>query len=95
MAEYDVAHIKQQGQDLIIVPMDSAYGSKPNAEQNTIRDALAICAQSAGLAGGVVTVWDARGGRMGFLAPPEWQLFFGSIGLPFLRANINRRLTCG
>jgi hypothetical protein len=95
MGTCQVAHIKHQGVDLIIIPMDSSYHNKSNREQNEIRDALQVCASAAGLAGRVVPVWDAGFGRMGFLAPSAWSGFFQSIDLTFVASNINRRLTCG
>lgn len=53
------------------------------------------CASQAGLAGTVALVWNAGAGRMGYLAPPQWQPFFRSLSLSRVAANINRSLTCG
>lgn len=94
MATYDVAHIKEQGIDLIIIVVDSSFGPKTPGEQQEITAALQECATAAGLAGTVVPVWDAGGGQMGFFAPPNWRTFFSSIGLAFVETNINRELTC-
>lgn len=91
---YDLAHIQQQGVDLIIIPLDSSFGQRSNADQNAIVAALQACARSAGLRGVVVPVWNAGGGRMGFLAQRNWHAFFSSINLAFVAQNINRRLTC-
>lgn len=95
MAQYDIAHIREQGNQMIIVPLDHSYGYKSNQEQNDICSALQVCATSAGLAGRVVTVWDAGGGRMGFLAPTPWHPFFSSISLQDVFASINKTLKCG
>jgi hypothetical protein len=76
MPKYKVAHIKEQGQDMIIVPVDSSFGNKSQEEQNEITFMLQKCATSAGLAGTVVPVWDKGGGRMAFLAPEPWHPFF-------------------
>lgn len=94
MAQYKIAHIREQGQDMIIVPLDHNYGCKSNTEQNEIRSSLQAYAQSAGLAGRVVTVWDAGAGRMGFIAPAQWQSFFSSIGLNEVFSSCNKTLTC-
>ncbi len=94
MSQYKIAHIREQGQDMILIPLERSYGSRSNSEQNEIRDALQIYARSAGLAGSVVTVWDAGGGRMGFLGPSQWRPFLSSIGLNQVFASINKTLTC-
>jgi hypothetical protein len=94
MPEYKVAHIHEQGQDMIVVPLDRSFGYKTTQEQNQISAALQLCASRAGLRGTVVCVWDSGGGRMGFLAPRNWHPFFSSINLSFVARNVNRTLTC-
>jgi hypothetical protein len=94
METFEVAHIRHQGVDLIIIPLKAPFGRKPKSEQEAIVSHLQACATSAGLAGTVVPVWDAGGGRMGFLAPQNWHQFFRSINLSFVATNINRKLTC-
>jgi hypothetical protein len=94
MPNFDVAHIREQGNDLIIVPLSSTFGALSASEQQKQIEALQRCATSAGLAGRVVPVWDAGGGRMGFLAPRNWHPFFAGMSLSFVAANINRRLSC-
>jgi hypothetical protein len=95
MERFQVAHIHEQGVDLIIIPVNDNFRYKSNLEQNQVRSALQLCAASAGLRGTVVPVWDAGGGRMGFLAPSNFHPFFTSINLAFVAANINRELSCG
>ena len=93
MTTFDVAHILEQGQNMIIVPMRNDYARKAEADQSSISVALQAAARSAGLAGQVVTVWDAGNGRMGFRGPKPWHGFLGSIGLNWVAANINKRIT--
>ncbi len=95
MASYEVAHIREQGVDLIIVPLDSSFGHKVSSEQRRIISALQLCASSAGLRGTVVPVWEDSGGRMGFIAPQGYHPFFSGLDLSFVAMNINRELTCG
>jgi hypothetical protein len=95
MEKFKVAHIREQGVDLIIVPLNPEVGRKTESEQSDIVDSLQICASSAGLAGTVVPVWDAGGGRMGFWAPRNYWPYFESINLRFVLMNVNRELTCG
>jgi hypothetical protein len=93
MTTFEVAHIREQGQNMIIVPMRSEFGSKPAADQVRIENALQVAARGAGLAGRVVTVWDGGAGRMAFRSPPQWRAFFTSISLSAVATSINKRIT--
>ena len=90
---YEIAHIRKQGQDMIIVPVSSSVGSKNQQKQNEIKDSLQIYAADAGLAGIVCLVWSS-GNRFNFLAPQQWHGFLRSIDMRFVAANINKKLTC-
>ncbi len=92
--KYKVAHLLEQGVNIIIVPLDSSFGSKTSSQQEEIIESLQICASSAGLAGGVVPVWQS-GSRMNFIAPKNQHAFFKSISWNFIMQNINKELTCG
>jgi hypothetical protein len=94
MNRFRIAHIRHQGVDLIIVPLDSQFGLKSPADQDEAIASLQACAAAAGLAGTVVPVWDAGGGRMRFIAPPNWHPFFQSIGLHYVQQQLNRELVC-
>lgn len=86
MPTFDVAHIREQGQDIIIVVVDR------QPSKADIRF-LQLCANSAGLRGTVVPVWDSCG-RMAFLAPSQWHPFFRSLTWDLVLASVNRQLTC-
>jgi hypothetical protein len=92
MPKYEVAHIKEQGVDLIIIPLDHSFRFKNGQDQETTISALQARASSAGLAGTVVPVWDSGGGRMAFRAPRNFHPFFKSIDLGIVAANINKEL---
>jgi hypothetical protein len=94
MGLYKIAHIRKQGIDLIIVPLDSSFGNKSEADQHEIISGLQACASSAGLAGAVVPIWrDGNGHR--FIAPPNWHPFFKTFSWNDVMRNINKELTCG
>jgi len=90
---YNIAHLRKQGQDIIIVPIAPTVGSKNQQEQNEIKNSLQLFATNAGLAGTVCLVWNT-GNRFNFLAPAQWHAFFQSIDMRFVSANINKKLTC-
>jgi len=93
MASWKIAHLHQQGQDMIIVPLESAFGNKPGGMQSEFIEALQICAADAGLAGIVVPVWKA-GSQFKFIAPQPWHPFFRSLHWNQIIANLNKTLTC-
>lgn len=89
MPSYDVAHINEQGQDIIIVPVDSDFGNSPKSEQDLfIVDFQRRCIY-AGLRGVVVPVWINFYGNLGFIAPFEWHPFFQSLTMESVQVNIN------
>ncbi|HBJ68355.1 MAG TPA: hypothetical protein DDZ09_09030 [Alcaligenes faecalis] len=94
MAQYKIAHLRQQGQDMIIIPLESSFGAKPSSDQEEIIQSLQACARSAGLAGTVVPVW-RTGSRHGFIAPPPWHPFFKSLSWNDIVRSLNKVLTCG
>jgi hypothetical protein len=93
MSSVKVAHLRQQGQDMIIVPLDRSFAQKTENDQHATINELQMVAHSAGLAGEVVPVWDNGGGRMAFIAPNPWHPYFRSINLAFVWANVNRELS--
>ncbi|MDM8356380.1 hypothetical protein [Pandoraea communis] len=92
MPRFKVAHIREQGVDLIIIPLDSAYGHRTSSDQNDVIAELQRHATSAGLAGQVVPVWDSGGGRMSFIAPRNWHRFFASLNLSLVQSNLNKEI---
>ena len=93
MTRLKVAHVREQGVDLIIVPLASSFGRQSTNQQHSAIHELETRAASAGLAGGIVPVWDSGSGRMAFIAPNEWHPFFRSINLRWVFANVNRELS--
>jgi hypothetical protein len=93
MPSFDIAHIRQQGVDLVIVPLEDSFDHKTQAQQRATIDQLQVAARSAGLAGAVVPVWETNSGGMKFIAPNNYHPFFKSIGWSFVARNINRKLS--
>lgn len=93
MAKYDVAHIREQGQDMVIIPVDAAFTRKSASDQDDIHNSLQYAASDAGLKGNVVLIWNT-GRQVGFRAPRQWHPFFKSPGIwQLVMRNINRTLT--
>lgn len=90
---YQVAHIREQGQNMIIIPVSNSVNNIGTAKQNELKSSLQLFAQDAGLAGEVCLVWE-HGNHFHFLAPSQWHGFFKSINMQFVARNINKKLTC-
>jgi len=91
MTTFEVAHINQQGVNVVVVFVAPAVAHKSSEEQNAIAANLQLCAQSANLAGNVAMVWPG-----GFWAPSNQHAFFRSPGGSYaqLRLRINKKLSC-
>ena len=92
MPSFDVAHLHQQGQNMILVPLDDSFDHKSSAEQNGFLAELQMRAHQAGLAGRAVAVW-MQGYETRFLGPTQWRAFFESIDMRFVLANVNLEIS--
>jgi hypothetical protein len=88
MPSFDVAHLREQGQDMIIAPLERSFGQKSNSDQNLFMRQLQARANAAGLRGTVALVWDG-----GFLAIPQWHPFFRTLSLSRVMRSINRSVS--
>ena len=93
MPTFQVAHLRRDGQDLIIVPVDRTFGSRSSSEQSRIQEAFQRSAAAADIPGVVVPVWEDAAGRMAFRAPPPLQEFFKSIDMVYVATALNRSLS--
>jgi hypothetical protein len=89
MQQFKVAHINEQGQDLIIVFVSDTVQALSSQQKSGLLSALQVCATSAGLRGVVVLLWSN-----GVWCDPRFHPFFASVPYDFLYANINKELTC-
>ena len=85
---FKVAHLPEQGQDMIIVPVNDSFGAKSNEVHRSFIDEVQAAASSAGLRGTIVPVWSR-----GFIALTPWHPFFRKLSMRTVAANINRELT--
>lgn len=92
MPHFRIAHLREQGQNMVVVPLDSRFGHRTGEYQNAFVTELQLRARTAGLAGTVVPVWES-GGRMNFRAPRPWHPFFQSLSMALVLRNINKELS--
>jgi hypothetical protein len=84
--------LHEQGQDMVIVPLESAFGAKSSSDQQQIIQELQMHSRAAGLKGTVVTVWEISGG-MSFIAPTPWHPFFKGLTMRAIFMNINKEIS--
>lgn len=92
MPQLKLAHIREQGQDMIIFPLDRSFGNKSDYEQSAALEELEMRANSAGLAGRAVAFWQ-QGGRTMFRGPNPWHGFLKSVSMSWVQANLNRQIS--
>jgi hypothetical protein len=92
MPRFKVAHLREQGQDMVIIPLASDFEHKPDQEQSEIIASLQSHSHGAGLKGTVVPIWES-GGRTRFIAPRPWHPFFQSISMQRILASINKEIS--
>jgi hypothetical protein len=93
MPTFQVAYLRRNGQDVIIVPVDRSFGKRSPSEQARIQEAFQRSAVAAEIPGVVVPVWEDGTGRMAFRAPPPWHEFFKSIDMIYVATALNRSLS--
>jgi hypothetical protein len=91
---FKVAHRRENGADLAIVPLTGYFCQKPMREKQKVISYLQHKTTNAGLPHVVVPVWDAGVGKMGFIAPYQWHAFFSRINLRLVAAGLNKEVRC-
>lgn len=92
MPRLKAAHIREQGQNMIIFPLESAFGSQSQRDQNAALAELQHRANGAGLAGQAVAVWESSG-RMHFLGPRPWEGFLRGLNMQQVLASVNKEIS--
>lgn len=93
MNKFHIAHIREQGEDMIIIPLESSFAFKTQHEQFAIKNSLQSCAAAANLKGIVVPVWQ-EGNVMKFIAPINWHPYYRSLSWNAVIAMRNKTLAC-
>lgn len=94
MPNFEIAHIREQGQNIIILPLDRRFDSVSQSEKLEFLTYIQQAARSAGLAGTVVPIWESGRGRSSFIAPPQWHGYFSNLPLSIALRMRNKVLRC-
>lgn len=92
MRSFDVAHVREQGQNMLLFPLDGSFQHRSSSDQNATLNELQYRANRAGLAGSAALIWES-GGRTMTLGPKPWAGFLRSINLHFVLRNVNREIS--
>ena len=87
-SEYDVAHIRESGQDLIVVFVISQVNAWSASQKDDLRYSLEICGHEAGLAGTAVLVWQV-GSQWRTWAPSNVQGILNRLSIEQLALSVN------
>ena len=92
MPTIKLAHIREQGQNMLLFPLDSSFGYKSSSEQNAILEELEGRAHTADLAGRAAVFWPS-GSRTCSLGPKPWQQFLRSMSIRTVLASVNKSIS--
>ncbi len=92
---FEVAYVKQQGTNLIIVFVTSYFHDLTFEQQCTLAEEAGKSSKASGMRGQVAFVWKDGSGKMGFWAPKEFEGFFNKLNPLVLAKSFNRKLTIG
>lgn len=93
MPRLKVAHIREQGQNLIIVPLETTFSYESNVQQQRTHNEIQTRATAAGLAGSVALVWERGDGHMGFRAHKAQHSYYATISYQYVWANVNKEIS--
>jgi hypothetical protein len=93
MPSFEVAHLREQGQDMLLFALDGAtFHHKTDNEQSGIVAELEARAHAAGLAGSAAAFWN-YGSRGYFRGPRLWHSYLSSINTTWVAMRANKTIS--
>ena len=92
MPTFKLAHIREQGQNMLLFPLSGSFSHKSSREQQSILVELEDRAHAAGLAGRAAVFWES-GGRTHSLGPKPWSNFLRSLSLQAVLRSVNKSIS--
>jgi hypothetical protein len=90
---YQIAHTRYKNSNMVIVVINKSFFNGSNADQARWFTSIEQCVRSANLAGQTVVVANDNN-RFRYYAPKTWHGFLRTIDMNWVRARLNKRLTC-
>lgn len=94
MPSFKIAHVKEQGVNVIIVPLSPRFSDCTEDQRASVIAAFQTAAEAATLRGRIVPMWRSGGSQVRFIAPPDWASFFERLKWKVVMRNLNRELDC-
>lgn len=91
--KYNVAHVKHQGSNMVIVVISPRFFRGSSADQKRWFTGIEQCVRSVNLAGQTLLVTNDNG-RYFFYGPNNWHNFMRTINMSWVNSRINKSLTC-
>jgi hypothetical protein len=85
--------LREQGKEVILVPLSSRFDHEPEDNQHAMISEIQAAAVGAGLVGKVVPVWPTSSGRTRFISPPQWRALFSGISYRWVKSKVNGTLS--
>ena len=92
MPTFKLAHIREQGQNMLLFPLSNSFSQKSSNEQHSILAELEDRAHGAGLAGRAAIFWES-GGRTHSLGPKPWANFLRGLSLHAVLRSVNKSIS--
>ena len=90
---YQIAHTKHQNSNMVILLVNKSFFYGTSSEQARWFTDYEQCARSANLAGQTIAVANDNG-TFRYYGPKTWHKFLRTIDMSWVRARINKKLTC-
>lgn len=91
---FNVAHLKIDSENLIVIPLGSEdMVRKSTAAKKELHQLFKSCMKNAGLNGAVMLAWPQRG-NMAFYGDTGWLSYMKSKNMQWVNKNINRKVRC-
>jgi hypothetical protein len=92
LSSIEVAVLRREKQDLIVVPLAEAFELRTPNEKNLILLELRDAIRAADLDGELIAFWEDGKGRTRYVAPPELDAFCRLLTRRWLKHHLNARI---
>ena len=92
MPSFNVAHVNEQGQNMLLFALDNNFGNKSNSEQNSVLNELEARAHAAGLAGAAAIFW-RHGSHEHFIGPRPWHPYLRGLSVNDVVRSANKTIS--
>jgi len=93
MPTFNIATVNVEGNDLILIILDHAFGERKFEDQSEILMEFQKRAITAGYKGNVIPVWSSAAGQINFMAPRHLHPFFKTVTPQYIAEHFKKQLS--